>query len=200
MNEVTMTTRLVLASNSPRRKQLLQLFGIEFDVISADIDETPLPKEPPDQMTLRLAKEKASAVFSQLRHNETPNYCVLGGDTTVSIDGGILGKPQSRDQARTMINQLSGRAHWVYSAVVLMGREGSDARLSSTKVWFHSLSHHQISDYCNSKEPYDKAGGYGIQGRAGKFVQRIEGSYSGVVGLPLFDTHLLLMKHNLVTQ
>ena len=197
---MTMADRLVLASNSPRRRQLLQLFGIEFDVVSADIDETPLSHEPPDQMTLRLAKQKASAVFDQFADVETSSYCVLGGDTTVSIEGNILGKPQSRDQAHTMINQLSGRAHWVYSAVALISREGLDARLSSTKVWFHSLSQHQISAYCDSNEPYDKAGGYGIQGQAGKFVKKIEGSYSGVVGLPLFDTHLLLMKHNLVIQ
>ena len=197
---MTMADRLVLASNSPRRKQLLQLFGIEFDVVSADIDETPLSHEPPDQMTLRLAKQKASAVFDQFADVETSSYCVLGGDTTVSIEGKILGKPQSRDQAHTMINQLSGRAHWVYSAVALISHNGLDARLSSTKVWFHSLSQHQISAYCDSNEPYDKAGGYGIQGQAGKFVKKIEGSYSGVVGLPLFDTHLLLMKHNLVIQ
>ncbi|MEM7194505.1 MAG: Maf family protein [Pseudomonadota bacterium] len=178
---------LILASRSPRRRQLLSLLVDKFEVESADVDETRLPDETAAEMTLRLALRKAEKV-----HSHYPDSFVLGGDTTVSIDEEILGKPNDRKQAVDMLLRLSGRTHEVYSAVAIRGEFGSKEVLSTTAVTFRSLTAEDINTYCDSDEPYDKAGGYGIQGPAGQFVTRIDGSFSGVMGLPLWHTQQLL--------
>ncbi|NKB77422.1 MAG: septum formation inhibitor Maf [Gammaproteobacteria bacterium] len=184
------TLNLVLASQSPRRNSLLKQFDIPFQVVVSDIDETPLIGEAPDQMTLRLAKQKALAVFDKVGKG----HRVLGGDTTVTLQQRILGKPSGRSDAIDMLNQLSGSTHLVHSAVALASDNGCETRLCSTKVTFITLTDIQISQYCDSLDPYDKAGAYGIQGAAGRFVSQIEGSYSGVMGLPLWETHQLLSQ------
>lgn len=185
---------LILASQSPRRRELLALLGIPFEVAHADVDETPLPDESPDAMTRRLALRKAEAIYA--RHG--PGAWVLGGDTTVTIDGLILGKPENHEQATAMLERLSGETHSVVSAVALVGKDFSEIALSRTEVSFGDWWPSQIQAYCDSGEPFDKAGGYGIQGYAGAFVRDISGSYSGVVGLPLYETRLLLEKAGLI--
>ena len=180
---------LILASSSPRRRELLGLFGLPFDVRHANVDERPHPGESPGAMTERLASAKASAVAA-----DWPDHWVLGGDTTVSLDGRILGKPANRADAASMLACLSGRSHEVISAVTLLGPGFQDAHRSRSIVDFMTLSPAMIESYCDSGEPFDKAGGYGIQGPAGTFVKSIHGSYSGIVGLPLYETRLLLQR------
>jgi septum formation protein len=185
---------LILASRSPRRQALLSQFAIPFTVQEADLDETPLPDESPAAMTERLALSKADHVF-QSSDGQT---WVLGGDTTVAVDALALGKPVDRDDAIAMLNRLSARSHQVISAVALVGPGFSEVKVSITEVVFDTLSPAQIATYCDSGEPFDKAGAYGIQGYAGAFVTKLSGSYSGVVGLPLFETRSLLEKAGLL--
>lgn len=185
---------LILASQSPRRLELLALLGLPFEVTHADVDETPLPDEAPEDMTRRLALKKALKVFAQ----HGPEAWVLGGDTTVSIDGEVLGKPDSQEAAMAMLKRLSGGRHSVVSAVALVGDNFCQVEISRTWVTFGEWSPDQMRAYCDSGEPFDKAGGYGIQGYAGAFVRDITGSYSGVVGLPLYETRLLLEKAGLL--
>jgi septum formation protein len=184
---MTAAPALVLASESPRRRELLALLDLPFDIRAADADETPLAGESPAAMTERLAVAKAAAVAAQL-----PRHWVLGGDTTVSIDDDILGKPADRAEAIHMLERLSGRSHEVISAVALLGPDFHGVDISHTEVDFMDLSPGMIAAYCDTGEPFDKAGGYGIQGQAGTFVKEIRGSYSGVVGLPLYETRMLL--------
>jgi septum formation protein len=166
---------LVLASRSPRRSELLRSAGIGFRVHSADVDETPFPGEPPVNYVRRLARAKAEAVLGDL---------VLGSDTVVVIDGQILGKPLDGIDAARMLRLLSGRSHEVITGVCFKGREVWLAH-ESTTVLFSHMSDTEIRDYVASGEPLDKAGAYAIQGLASCFVERIEGSYSNVVGLPV---------------
>jgi septum formation protein len=192
---------LILASRSPRRQELLAQFTIPFTIHEADLDESPLADESAAAMTERLALSKADHVF-QLSDGQS---WVLGGDTTVAVDGLALGKPASRDDAIAMLNRLSGRSHQVISAVALVGPGYREVAVSTTEVEFDTLSAAQIAAYCDSGEPFDKAGAYGIQGYAGTFVTKLSGSYSGVVGLPLFETKMLLekaglLKHGVVTD
>jgi len=182
--------KLILASRSPRRQQLLNLFGLDFETVDADIDESVARNEAPGQMTLRLATMKAQTVYDMLG----TGHRVLGGDTTVALQDAILGKPESRDEAVSMLRLLSGRTHSVFSGVALVSDEGAWELLCESRVTFAKLSDAQIFAYCDSDDPYDKAGAYGIQGEAGMFVTHLEGSYSGVIGLPLWHTHQLLMR------
>ena len=184
---------LILASRSPRRRELLSLFGLPFSVRDADVDESPLKDESPGDMTVRLARMKSEAVASQ-----AAGSWVLGGDTTVAVDGEALGKPADRAEAVAMLERLSGRRHEVISAVALTGSGFAGAETSHTQVDFMVLTPDMIAAYCDTQEPYDKAGGYGIQGPAGTFVREIHGSYSGVVGLPLYETRMLLQRAGLV--
>ncbi len=170
---------LILASRSPRRAELLAAAGIPFTVRTADIDETPRPGESARDYTLRLAVEKAAAVPA------TVDEIVLAADTTVVLNGQIMGKPADSDDARRMLRALSGHRHDVLTAICL--RRGSRViqDVAATAVWFAPLAEREIADYVASGEPMDKAGAYGIQGLASKFIDRIEGSYSNVVGLPV---------------
>jgi septum formation protein len=171
---------LILASRSPRRSELLAAAGISFEVLAADIDETPYPSEAPAAYVERLAIEKARAVLA-LR----PDARVLGADTTVTIDGEILGKPLDGDDAARMIRKLSGRAHDVLTGVALVSSRGVRSAVDTTRVWFAPMTDEDIAWYVGTGEPVDRAGAYAIQGCASRFIPRIEGSYSNVVGLPV---------------
>lgn len=184
--------KLVLASRSPRRRSLLRQLELDFEVADADVDESMLENELPASMTTRLAQMKASAVYQIL----APGVRVLGGDTTVALGNEVLGKPRDRDHAMAMLKRLSGRTHSVYSAVAVVDGTGCRCLLSESRVTFKQLDEQTIIRYCETGDPYDKAGAYGIQGPAGSFVSRLEGSYSGVMGLPLWHTHQLLFGNN----
>ncbi len=187
-----MTAQIVLASASPRRKELLDQIKVSYIVKPVDLDETPLADEAPLDYVRRLAAEKSAACFAQLGGS----LPVLAADTAVVLDGLIMGKPKDRDDALAMLRLLSGKMHRVYSAVSLRGREHSQA-VSITEVTFRPLSECEIAAYWQSGEPADKAGSYAIQGVGGVFVESINGSFSGVVGLPLFETAELLSRHGI---
>jgi septum formation protein len=175
------TERLILASASPRRAELLANAGFDFDVHAADIDETIAPGEMADWYVRRLAEAKARTVAG--RH---PGRWVLGADTAVVADGRILGKPVDTRDAGKMLRLLSGRTHEVVTGVCLWGRAAApDVQLARTRVEFAPLSPQEVDWYVASGEPADKAGAYAVQGLASRFVTRIDGSYSNVVGLPV---------------
>ncbi len=178
---------LRLASASPRRRQLLDLIGVPHLVTPADIDETPLAGEPPNEYVLRLAREKAEAVWGL--HADLP---VLAADTTVVIDDQILGKPESAAEAHAMLGRLAGRDHMVHTAVALWSGEHQMLFHTATQVCFAPLTEADIQAYWETGEPRGKAGAYAIQGLGAVFVTGISGTYTGVMGLPLFETaHLL---------
>jgi septum formation protein len=181
---------LVLASQSPRRAEILRQSGIPFVVRTAPVDETPLAGERPEDCVRRLAALKALAVAC------AADEVVLGADTTVVVDGEMLGKPNGAAEARRMLAALSGRRHEVITGVCLRRSTETIRDWASTSVWFAPMSAHEILDYVASREPMDKAGAYAIQGLAAKFIERIEGCYFNVVGLPvaLVYRHLLRMK------
>ncbi|MGM0569693.1 Maf family protein [Marinobacter sp.] len=189
-----MTKPVILASASPRRADLLRQLGLCFETRPVDIDETPQPGETPSVYVYRLAREKAVAGFELAGE---PEALVLGSDTTVVLDGRILGKPADRDDARVMLRALSGRTHQVMTGVALASQGGTEVTVSTTDVAFRPLDEREIAAYCETGEPLDKAGGYGIQGRGGAFVSSITGSYSAVVGLPLDVTADLLARAGL---
>jgi septum formation protein len=171
---------LLLASASPRRSEILSNAGIPFiREIPANIDETPSPGEPPREYVMRLAREKAAAIAAG------PGRIVLGADTTVVVDDEILGKPAGDADASRMLRLLSGRSHEVITGICLRHCGGEVVDSETTRVWFAPLSEVEIADYVASGEPMDKAGAYGIQGLASKFIPRIEGCYFNVMGLPV---------------
>ena len=178
---------IYLASRSPRRAALLDQIGVRYELLDIEVDETWNGAEPAEEFVCRLALEKARAG----RRIATAALPVLGADTEVVLDDRILGKPPDRESALAMLQSLSGRSHFVYSAVALL-HSTEDVRLSISRVEFKSLTPGECARYCDSDEPFGKAGAYAIQGRAAIFVSRLEGSYSGVVGLPLFETGALL--------
>lgn len=186
-----MQPKLHLASRSPRRSELLRQIGVVHNIIEADVDETPLTGENPKEYVIRLAQEKALAGKAQLRNPE--DELVLAADTSVIVDDQILGKPKDREEALNMLLLLSNRSHWVFSGVALAG-ESIESRISETLVSFRKITRDEAVAYWKSGEPADKAGGYGIQGVGSIFISRIEGSFSGVMGLPLFETTQLLLK------
>lgn len=183
---------IYLASRSPRRAELLQQIGVEYIVLPSDIDETPLLGELSDAYVLRLAAEKAKACYENLMAQAMSILPVLAADTTVSIDGKILGKPQDDDDAFQMLSSMSGRWHEVHTGIAVATRDGVKVAISTTKVEMAKLSDAMILAYIATGEPRDKAGAYGIQGLAGALIKRIEGSYSGVMGLPIYETAELL--------
>lgn len=184
--------QVYLASGSPRRRELLAQIGVRFAVVTADTDEDCLPGEHPGDYVLRLALEKARAVRAALPR--TDHRPVLGADTAVVIGEQILGKPEDQEQALAMMRLLSGRTHRVLTAVALVGPDGERTDLSETRVTFRTLDEEEVLRYWRSGEPRDKAGGYGIQGLGALFVSGLNGSYSGVMGLPLFETGRLLAQ------
>jgi len=187
---------LALASASPRRAELLRQIGIPFRQFSVNIDEKPQAQEPAKQYVQRLAQAKAHAGVKRL-HEEGYHIPVLGCDTAVVVDGEIFGKPADTSQARIMLQRLSARAHQVMSAVALCIEEQFFLRVNISQVYFRPLSEREIELYLASGEPFDKAGGYAIQGRAALFIEKLEGSYSSVMGLPLFETGEILAEARL---
>lgn len=187
---------LILASASPRRSELLTQLGVQFRVHPADIDESVLSGEAPVDYVERMAGEKAARVASLYSQQ---GVAVLAADTTVVLDGDVLGKPVDYDDGRAMLSRLSGRAHEVTTAICLVAGGEELAQQVTTRVQFACLTPAQCEAYLATDEPWDKAGAYGIQGVAGAFVQRIEGSYSNVVGLPLYETWQLLAARGIPT-
>ena len=182
-------SHIYLASKSPRRRELLRQIGVHHEILTADVDESPLPGESPSEYVVRLAIEKAQAGYESLAHQ--PRMPVLAADTTVSVNDEIMGKPATRDEFLAMMRLLSGRSHKVLTGVALVA-DGTESRLSISSVDFCPVSSGQARAYWASGEPTDKAGGYAIQGLGAMFVSRLDGSYSGVMGLPLFETAELL--------
>lgn len=190
-----MSYSLVLASQSPRRKELLNQLGYQFSCHPADIDETPVVGETPAQYVCRIAQEKATAIARQYEKNTF----ILGSDTAVIINDEILGKPQSKDDAMMMLSQLSDCTHQVLTAISVCLGDQTKTELIITDVEFKALTPQEIDNYWQTGEPQDKAGAYGIQGLGGQFVKQIRGSYSAVVGLPLYETAKLLAEFGLKT-
>ena len=195
--------KLILASQSPRRRELLKMFGIEFDIKVSNCEEIITSSEPA-QVTMELAKQKAfeteiADVRAASDAKNKENIIIIGADTVVAADGEILGKPKDKDDARRMINKISGTSHQVYTGVALVLVKGDKAACielfaEKTDVEVCEMSSQEIEDYINSDEPYDKAGGYGIQGIFGKFVSGIRGDYNNVVGLPVHRLYYTLKE------
>jgi septum formation protein len=187
-----MAAQIILASASPRRKELLDQIKVTYVTCPVDLDETPLCNESPLDYVQRLAAEKSAVCLARLQ-TDVP---VLAADTTVVLGSLIMGKPKDKIDALAMLAKLSGKTHHVYTAISLRGHEHNQA-VSVTEVTFRCLTDQEMLDYWDTGEPLDKAGGYAIQGRGGVFVESIKGSFSGVVGLPLFETAQLLAKQGI---
>ena len=186
---------ILLASGSPRRRELLKQLAVKFTVAAADIDESVIAGEQPRDYVVRLAREKAIAGFEQ----GMGLMPTIGSDTIVLLGGEILGKPESRADAENMLKKLSGQTHHVYSSVALVQKPDSILEtLNITAVTFGEMPMEWIKQYCQGDEPMDKAGAYAVQGGAGQYIRRIEGSYSGVMGLPLYETAKLLRQAGLL--
>jgi septum formation protein len=192
--------RIYLASQSPRRRELLKQIGVYYEMLllrsdprrQISVDETPLQDEPALDYVQRICRAKAEAGWDTLLLRNLPRFPVLAADTTVTLDGKIIGKPDDKEHAAEILRMLSGRQHQVLTAVAVAFEERVEMRLSTTTVTFDALNEERIRRYLLTHEAHDKAGAYGIQGQAGAFVQRIEGSYTGVMGLPLYETVELL--------
>ena len=183
----------MLASASPRRLDLLRNAGLTPRVQPADVDESPLPDEAADAYVLRVARDKAMAIVSRSIPAATPAAAVLAADTAVVLDGAVLGKPEGAASAEQMLRALSGRSHVVLTGVVVIDADGHErSTVVSTTVTMRTLAPTEITAYVAGGEPLDKAGGYAIQGGAAAFVERVEGSWTNVVGLPLDETLVLL--------
>jgi len=197
-----MDIRIYLASSSPRRRELLNQIRVRFDLLlfrhsprnDAEVDEAPLPGETPQDYVVRVARAKAAYGIALMGLRHLPPRAVLAADTALDLDGAIMGKPDNPAQARQMLAALSGRVHRVLTAVALGDEKNLEHVLSVSEVRFRSLGTAEIDAYVASREPLDKAGAYGIQGRAAIFVEEISGSHSGIVGLPLCETALLLRR------
>ncbi len=189
---------IYLASASPRRSALLAQIGVAHQIAPVAVDESVASAEAPATYVTRLAALKAETLWRRL--TEPDRLPVLGSDTTVVVDNSILGKPADEDECVRMLQQLSGRTHQVHTAVALRSAAGSDVRLSISEVTFRELSMTEMRGYWRTGEPADKAGGYAVQGRAAIFISRISGSYSGIMGLPLFETAQLLATHKITIE
>lgn len=190
--DTTAPPGLILASASPRRRELLRQIGVAHQVASADIDERRQPGETIEACVRRLACEKAERIWSRLPAGDAS--VVLAADTAVVIDGQLLGKPADREQGLAMLGQLSGRTHHVLTAIAVRTASGTMSELSDSEVRFRELQPGEADRYWASGEPCDKAGGYAIQGFAAAFIAHLHGSYSGVMGLPLHETAALLQR------
>ena len=200
-----MTRAIYLASRSPRRRELLKQIGVAFEIVllredmrrGVDVDETPLPGERADAYALRIACAKAELAVRYLGRRSLPGRPVLAADTTVVCDDRIIGKPAGREDAVRILEGLSERRHDVFTAVALAAGDRTEQAISLSKVWFRELSDEEIRRYVATGEPLDKAGAYAIQGRAAVFVPHIEGSFSGIMGLPLAETADLLRRFDI---
>ena len=199
---------IYLASRSPRRRELLKQIGVAFQLFQLreepgrdpDVDETPATDESPSDYAVRIARTKAEvAAHYMQRRALSQRWPVLAADTTVVCGGRIIGKPASNDEAAAMLKDLAGTQHEVITAIALGFNDRIETAVSESKVWFRDLSQEEIRRYVAAGESHDTAGGYAIQGRAAAFITRIEGSYSGVMGLPLSETAALLAKAGIDT-
>lgn len=198
----TRQSRIYLASQSPRRRELLKQIGIHFEPLllradtrrRVDVDEAPQPGESPEDYVLRLSLAKAQFGYEALNFRHLQPLPVLAADTTVTLDGKIFGKPDNAEHAAAMLRELSGREHQVMTAVAVAMGDRVEALISTSTVKFAQLDEASIKRYLQSYEYADKAGGYAIQGQAGAFIEYLAGSYSGVMGLPLFETVQLLKR------
>lgn len=181
---------LYLASRSPRRRALLRQIGVDYRVVAVAVKEVAAAGEGVEDFVCRMALEKATAGWDRVKG--FGQSAVLGADTVVMVDGALLGKPRDQAEARSQLSRLSGCEHQVLCAVAMVCAAHQAVRLSTSRVWFRQLSPALIERYCATGEPLDKAGSYAIQGQAALFIRRLEGSYSGVMGLPLFETGELL--------
>ena len=194
--------RIYLASRSPRRRELLTQIGVRFELLlfrnepraDAEVSEAWLPGELPEDYVQRVARAKAGFAAGLLAHRRLVAGPVLAADTTLDVDGEIVGKPQDEADAEAILTRLSGRSHRVLTAIAMAQGDRMEHRLSISEVRFRTLKAEEIRRYVRSGEPMDKAGAYGIQGRAAMFVEEIHGSHSGIVGLPLCETTLLLRE------
>jgi septum formation protein len=193
---------LYLASKSPRRQMLLSQLGIEFETLllreavgrERDVVEEALDAEPASHYVERIARTKAQVGWQRMQNRKLAERAVLGADTEVVLDGEVFGKPRDANDAIRMIKRLSGRTHQVLTAVAIRYRDAVEVDLSSSRVTLRRLAAAEVERYVQTGEPLDKAGAYAIQGRAAAFISRIEGSYSGIVGLPLHETAALLAR------
>ena len=194
--------KIYLTSKSPRRRELLRQIGIEFEILmlregdvrDGAVSEIVLPGEAPEDYVARVAREKAESGAGAVLWRKLPQRPVLASDTTVTLDGLILGKPANMEDAVSTLKLLSGRTHQVLTSVAVMANGQMFEAMQRSEVTFGELSEHTLLAYCALSEPYDKAGGYAVQGYAAQFIERITGSYSGIMGLPLFETTQLLQK------
>lgn len=194
--------KIYLASKSPRRRELLRQIGVLFELLllrdqtprGPDVSEEVLPDESPQDYVTRVTMEKAHAAHQTMVWRSLPARPILAADTTVTIDGRILGKPANKSEAAAMLQLLSGRSHQVLTSVAVIHHEQSWQLTQVSNVLFQELTEAMIEAYCNTSAPYDKAGAYGIQGPAAIFIESIHGSHSGIMGLPLFETAQLLQQ------
>jgi len=193
---------LYLASKSSRRQALLRQLGIEFDTLllreaagrERDVVEETLDAEPAAHYVERMARTKAQVGWQRMQNRKLAERAVLGADTEVVLDGEVFGKPRNADDATRMMRRLAGRTHQVLTAVALRHHDGTDVEVSVSRVTLRRLGAAELERYVATGEPFDKAGGYAVQGLAAAFISRLEGSYSGVVGLPLYETSSLLVR------
>jgi septum formation protein len=198
---------IYLASRSPRRRELLKQIGVTFQVVQlredprrgVDVDESPRRDESPGSYVLRIARKKAEVAAHYMHRRSLQHWPVLAADTTVVCEDRIIGKPANQEAAARMLQELSGRQHDVITALAVAFGDRFETAASMSKVWFRKLSSDEIRRYVATGEPLDKAGAYAIQGRGAAFVTRIEGSYSGIMGLPLAELSDLLAKFGVET-
>ncbi len=186
--------QLILASASPRRRELLDQIGVRYHVMSVDLDESVLPDESAETLVKRLAQEKAEAVWQKQLALSDKCLPVLGADTLGVLGSQFLVKPRNYEHAYQMLSAMSGNSHQILTAVAIRHQQGCEVCLNVNTVYFKALTDKEISEYWESGEPKDKAGAYAIQGYGAVFIKRIEGSYSGVMGLPLYETQELLTR------
>lgn len=197
--------KIYLASKSPRRRELLRQAGIDFEILmlrndplrGVDVTEDVIEAESPEDYVARVSMEKGAFAWNMVRTRHLTPRPVLSADTTVTMNGVILGKPAGQAEAVAMLEQLSGRTHEVLTSIAVHYKDFAEQVTQVSQVRFATLTPAAIRAYCATSEPYDKAGGYGIQGLAALFVEHIEGSHSGIMGLPLFETAALLRKSGL---
>ena len=200
---VTLEPRIYLASRSPRRRELLTQIGVRFELLmfrgvpreDPDVDEAVLPEESPEDYVVRVTLAKAQAGVQRIRERHLIPHPVLAADTTVEVDGSVIGKPEHEADAVAILQRLSGRTHRVLTAVALSDGIRVEHLTNVSEVRFRPLENAEIRRYVASGEPLDKAGAYGIQGRAAIFVEEIRGSYTGIMGLPLYETAILLRRY-----
>ena len=187
--------RIILASESPRRRELLKLMGLEYEIITSNVEEAPPKHAAVADYVMALGLQKAQAVAAM-----HPNDCVIGADTVVYLDGDILGKPHTPENAKKYLSRMQGRRHTVYTGLAVITRGVPDVRVATTDVTFAPMSAAEIDWYVATGEPLDKAGAYGVQGPGGVFVERVEGNYFNVIGLPLPLLYRMLRDAGVLTE